>query len=1003
LESTKIMTAISPYAPQRPNSMAFFQTNPMKAQAILEAQYRRQRSKRRMKVILLCILLKYWKPANQLLRTLIRFIQKRNTPQLSPKAKDFLTRQIQFIMNKIAASPVLSRIISIMNLCWTKLCSQGRENTSTNHPLALDILLPSTQPTYSHRTKILSILNFWFQHDPNESQKKLWMVSASSNAKLIHDVDQDITRKYESIVYELAMDVSSIRTEWLDGDMYGWEGKLAAIIALDQMSRHMFRYYSKSKKSSSLLVSHHIAQKQLDTTALEVATLFTHSHSQQIKAGTVPFQMYVFALMPYRHANTLESLSYVQQCIQEAESIQSQLDATLLRFRKATSRRLNVLQDEARREGKSTSDSHEDKDISQPDSNTATQRNSDVKKGSKSFSEEDLLEVFPFDADMSTVHNDATMTSIEKFLQNRGIHPIYTSSGSHSTYSNGKHHTKRNVIYPSQKKKIKHPPNRSSKGKNPAFKSQEAIENDPTKPFPLIVSLSGGVDSMVIAAILSNLSFPQNESGRYYNIKVIAVHIDYANRPEAHAEANYVHQFCQKYNVIYRCREIAEVTRGVTARDEYEKISRNVRYDFYKVVMKELCFDWIKEDHESLDYARVPVLLGHHKGDLRENVLSNSMKGCGPLELSGMTEVGKVEGVTIWRPLLILEKSFIYDYAHKYGVPYFKDTTPSWSTRGKLRNKLLPLLQDIYGEGSMTNLSFLASESDAARELLVETTMQPFFNSVKKFGPMGIVFESNPWKTQSYFFWKFVMKDLLHSVGRGMFSDKSAMSFLERIQMDSVRAGWLQCRKDYAVFLASNGRVFVFHPESFPWAKKDQYKVAGTTVPINSALRVGPWTIQTEKINNISKKDADALLEKKAILNMEYFMKGSFFYYIKCPKKLPSDETEDILTIISEYSRGSRPLAWRGVDLKIQSTLPLVGNSKASLDALNKDSSFRNAQIVKIIFQRDGMQTVRNDVDKRNSEKTKRELSSNAENQQNFWDGLIQPFVANKGNENNRD
>jgi len=41
-----------------------------------------------------------------------------------------------------------------------------------------------------------------------------------------------------------------------------------------------------------------------------------------------------------------------------------------------------------------------------------------------------------------------------------------------------------------------------------------------------------------------------------------------------------------------------------------------------------------------------------------------------------MTEVGKVEGVTIWRPLLILEKSFIYDYAHKYGVPYFKDTTP---------------------------------------------------------------------------------------------------------------------------------------------------------------------------------------------------------------------------------------------------------------------------------------------------------------------------------------
>jgi tRNA(Ile)-lysidine synthase TilS/MesJ len=70
----------------------------------------------------------------------------------------------------------------------------------------------------------------------------------------------------------------------------------------------------------------------------------------------------------------------------------------------------------------------------------------------------------------------------------------------------------------------------------------------------------------------------------------------------------------------------------------------------------------------------VGVMLGHHRGDLRENVLSNAHKGGGPLDLSGMTAVSTNDGVTIYRPLLPLEKSFVLDYAHKFGVPYFKGT-----------------------------------------------------------------------------------------------------------------------------------------------------------------------------------------------------------------------------------------------------------------------------------------------------------------------------------------
>jgi hypothetical protein len=232
-------------------------------------------------------------------------------------------------------------------------------------------------------------------------------------------------------------------------------------------------------------------------------------------------------------------------------------------------------------------------------------------------------------------------------------------------------------------------------------------------------------------------------------------------------------------------------------------------------------------DYDSSSSMEVGVILGHHRGDLRENVLSNSHKGCGPLDLSGMTAVSTNDGVVIYRPLLSLEKKEILDYAHHFGVPYFKDTTPHWSTRGKLRNKLLPLLQEIYGEGSMDNLSTLATESDEARQLLHENVLAPFLDQVEH-KPMGITFATQPWKQHGLFFWKFVLRSALHSAGLGMFSDKSVIAFLQRVQAANIRAGWLQCRRDYAVYLEEeDGRVFVFFPKSFPFLKSQQYDCVG--------------------------------------------------------------------------------------------------------------------------------------------------------------------------------
>ena len=91
------------------------------------------------------------------------------------------------------------------------------------------------------------------------------------------------------------------------------------------------------------------------------------------------------------------------------------------------------------------------------------------------------------------------------------------------------------------------------------------------KKIPLIVSLSGGVDSIVIASVLAYLC----DNCRFSQLYIVLVHVDYGNRPKISVEASYVRRYSndtlKQDNFVVRV--VNEVTRGVMSRDEYEKIA----------------------------------------------------------------------------------------------------------------------------------------------------------------------------------------------------------------------------------------------------------------------------------------------------------------------------------------------------------------------------------------------------------------------------------------------
>ena len=337
--------------------------------------------------------------------------------------------------------------------------------------------------------------------------------------------------------------------------------------------------------------------------------------------------------------------------------------------------------------------------------------------------------------------------------------------------------------------------------------------------------------------------------------------MDYANRPESGAEAAYLRRWCEARGVQLEVRVVTEVTRGVTARDEYEKQSRRIRFEAYAELM-------------ARSGARA-VFFGHHKGDVQENVISNVMRGGGLLELGGMTPASTVNHVRIWRPMLSLGKEDVYTHAHAYGVPYFKDSTPEWSTRGKLRNQVQPLLEDVYGEGYASHLSVLARESAECTELLEAALLGPLLASLHE-SPLAVWLDTAPWSHLPLFFWRQALRRVCEGrLGVGLIKDKPLKQLLARIALPAAkrRDGWLSLKKEARALLVGTTLVlfrdvFPGHHEGRVWVADSPAPVGTPVAPPPSAARLGGWQVTLRLVTDA--------LPAPAAVTLQAFLSGKF-------------------------------------------------------------------------------------------------------------------------------
>ncbi|VVU95347.1 PP-loop family [seawater metagenome] len=257
---------------------------------------------------------------------------------------------------------------------------------------------------------------------------------------------------------------------------------------------------------------------------------------------------------------------------------------------------------------------------------------------------------------------------------------------------------------------------------------------------PICVSLSGGVDSMVMISILWKLSHK-------YDNKITCATIDYGLRQESKDEVDFVELFCQKYGIEFNKKKVDGVSRKTNqnSRSEYEETSKNIRFELYNEILERHKIDG--------------VFVAHHYDDVTENIFINFLRGHHFFDLAVMHEKNCVNDTNIYRPFLDHPKSDIFDFSHTYKIPYFKNTTPIWCNRGIMREKIFILLEKTFGNGFRKNLSNMAQKSIEVNNLLTSSIIDPFMKEVE-FKKYGCVF--NMTQNNSCLFWELIFTKIFH-------------------------------------------------------------------------------------------------------------------------------------------------------------------------------------------------------------------------------------------------
>lgn len=189
----------------------------------------------------------------------------------------------------------------------------------------------------------------------------------------------------------------------------------------------------------------------------------------------------------------------------------------------------------------------------------------------------------------------------------------------------------------------------------------------------LLIALSGGADSVALAAMLSS-------ARREYDLTLCAAHLDHGIRPESADDADFCRELCEKLDIPFFTRRVDVPAEAERRRVGLETLAREMRYDWLRQCLRDTRSDYIA--------------LAHHMDDQAETVLMHLGRGTGPEGIGGMREFSG----DLYRPLLQFRKSELMEYLSTHGLSWREDFTNriADNPRNALRAHVIPELEKSY-------------------------------------------------------------------------------------------------------------------------------------------------------------------------------------------------------------------------------------------------------------------------------------------------------------------
>ena len=239
----------------------------------------------------------------------------------------------------------------------------------------------------------------------------------------------------------------------------------------------------------------------------------------------------------------------------------------------------------------------------------------------------------------------------------------------------------------------------------------------------VLLALSGGVDSMVLAKLLllsqqstdngqqtsSTTQQLSNSATQQLNLVQLAfAHCNFHLRgDDSDRDERFVTKFAEENNIpIY----IKHFDTEAYAKENSLSI---------EMAARELRYAWFKELKEIHNFDK--VALAHHGDDQIETFFINFLRGSGIKGLKGM----KPQNDFYIRPLLWSNRNEIETFAKENGIQWVEDYTNQETVylRNKIRHNIIPIFDEMKNNARQSlnfSIDCLSSENDLYRSLLEE-------------------------------------------------------------------------------------------------------------------------------------------------------------------------------------------------------------------------------------------------------------------------------------------